>query len=129
MIGNGEGALICDFAETYHIFDYKALPIKLCSTLAVGLPRTARIWAKLGEPNLRLIKEQALILLLDRVSWIQWAMSDNASQGGEPPKPIYNKVFGLKEDEATSRNVLVFDSPDDFQAERERIRREILCQH
>lgn len=46
MIALDEGALICDFAETYQIYNYKALPVSLAATLAVGLRDDSRIKLK-----------------------------------------------------------------------------------
>ena len=42
MINLSEYALICDFAETYHIFDYRSLPVKLAATLSAGLRDDSR---------------------------------------------------------------------------------------
>ena len=49
MIETDEPALICDFAETYHIYDYRALPVSYAATLAYGLRGDSRIRLKLGE--------------------------------------------------------------------------------
>ena len=49
MIETDESALICDFAETYHIYDYRALPVPDAATLAYGLRGDSRIRLKLGE--------------------------------------------------------------------------------
>lgn len=49
MIETDESALICDFAETYHIYDYRALPVSYAATLAYGLRNDSRIRLKLGE--------------------------------------------------------------------------------
>ena len=49
MIHDDEEALICDFAETYHIYDYRSLPLSLASTLAAGLRDTSRIITKTTE--------------------------------------------------------------------------------
>lgn len=49
MIETDESALICDFAETYHIYDYRALPVSYAATLAYGLRSDSRIRLKLGE--------------------------------------------------------------------------------
>ena len=43
MIEFDEDALICDLAETYHIFDYRSLPVQLVATLSVGLRDNSRI--------------------------------------------------------------------------------------
>lgn len=47
MRSTDEDALICDFAETYHILDYRALPVHLQATLASGLRDNSRIKMKL----------------------------------------------------------------------------------
>jgi len=43
MIHTDEDALICDLAETYHIFNYRELPPSLAATLSVGLKDDSRI--------------------------------------------------------------------------------------
>lgn len=43
MIELDEDALICDLAETYQIFDYRSLPVKLVATLSAGLRDDSRI--------------------------------------------------------------------------------------
>lgn len=43
MINLSEDALICDLAETYHIYDYRSLPLKLVATLSAGLRDNSRI--------------------------------------------------------------------------------------
>lgn len=43
MIELDEDALICDLAETYHILDYRSLPVKLVATLSAGLRDDSRI--------------------------------------------------------------------------------------
>lgn len=44
MIATDEDALICDLAETYHVFDYRGLPLKTAAALASGLRNDARIF-------------------------------------------------------------------------------------
>ena len=43
MVALDEDALICDFAETYHIYDYRRLPVEYAATLAYGLRENSRI--------------------------------------------------------------------------------------
>lgn len=51
MVELDEDALVCDLAETYHIFDYRSLPVKLVATLSAGLRDNARIKLKaMGSP-------------------------------------------------------------------------------
>lgn len=44
MILTDEDALICDLAETYHVLDYRSLPLLTAATLASGLRSDARIF-------------------------------------------------------------------------------------
>lgn len=46
MINLDEDALICDFAETYHITDYTELPAIKAAILATGLREDSRIKMK-----------------------------------------------------------------------------------
>ena len=49
MAARDEDALVCDMAETYHIFDYRALPLFLAARLACGLREDSR--SKCGSPE------------------------------------------------------------------------------
>jgi len=46
MIKLDENALICDFAETYHIYDYRQLPPTRVAVFACGLRDDSRIKMK-----------------------------------------------------------------------------------
>lgn len=67
MILLDEDALICDFAETYHVFDYRALPASLAATLAVGLRDNSRIKMRISD---RKASIDTIILagIMDRLS-------------------------------------------------------------
>ena len=70
MIDLDEDALICDFAETYHIYDYRSLPASMAATLAVGLRDDSRIKRKIiqEESGLRVSSTELLLsILIDRV--------------------------------------------------------------
>ena len=43
LIRENSDALVCDFAETYQIYDYRSLPVPLVATLAAGLRDGSRI--------------------------------------------------------------------------------------
>ena len=67
MISLDEDALICDFAETYHVFDFRALPATLAATLAVGLRDNSRIKMRLSD---RKASVDTILLagIMDRIS-------------------------------------------------------------
>ena len=49
MINLDEDALICDLAETYRIYDYRSLPVKLVATLSAGLRDNSRIKLRIAD--------------------------------------------------------------------------------
>ena len=48
MLNTDEEALVCDFAETYRIYNYKEIPCKMAAIYAKGLKENARIKMKLA---------------------------------------------------------------------------------
>lgn len=51
MFTTDRDALTCDLAETYRIYDYKALPIDTLATLCCGLRADSRIKMKMAGLN------------------------------------------------------------------------------
>lgn len=112
MIRTDEDALICDFAETYHILNYRDLPARLAATLAVGLKADSRIKQKLSGMN----GSRELLLLaaaVDRLSWLVWSKTKDAERGANRPVSIMAALFGV-EAEKKEGNVLSFDDGVDF---------------
>lgn len=107
MIGVSEDDLICDFAETYHILDYEALPIELAATLACGLKEDARILRRMYDT--RDFDRLLRIGIYDCLKWIKWSKTKAAAEGGEPPESLYDRIYNEKEKEIRS-----FASAEDF---------------
>ena len=120
MIACDEEALICDLAETYGIFDYKALPLKLVATLSVGLRENSRIKMKLSG-----VKTTTDMMLLasavDRLSLLVWAKTEDGQNNVNRPKSILAILTGNKEES----DVVAFETVEEFEAERERIMRQV----
>lgn len=119
MIAEDEDALICDFAETYHIHDYKAIPISLAATLSSGLGEKSRIKKKISKND-----SDASTLLLasvaDGVRLIAWMLSEDGKNGVNRPKSIYGAITGMNE-EKNNDDAIVFQSPEDFEQARKKI--------
>lgn len=62
-----------------------------------------------------------LAAAVDRLSLLVWAMSKDASNGLNRPKSIVAQLFG----ETEEKEIVGFDTPEDFERERERILREV----
>ena len=116
MIRRDESALICDFAETYHIFDYKSMPPKLAAILAVGLPDNSRIKRKLSGQ-----KASAEILLLaniaDSLQLLVWSKTKDGQKNRNRPKSILESII---KDEEPSKYAS-FDSIEAYEAARKKI--------
>ena len=119
MIVTDEDALICDLAETYHIYDYRSLSPRMAAIFSCGLRDDSRI--KLALAGSRYPLDTLLnVLTYDAVSWLRWAQTKDAHDGGEPPERLYDKLLGLAGD-TNDNDILTFDSPEAFEAAREMI--------
>lgn len=114
MLREDEAALICDLAETYHVFDYRKLPPILVSTLAVGLRDNSRIKMRLNglpvPPDMMLMAS-----IVDRLGLLVWMNTKDASKGRNRPKSILEGMITKKQP------VNGFKSGDDFEAARQRL--------
>lgn len=114
MIRADEDALICDFAETYNIYDYKRLPVKTAAALALGLRDDSRIKMKMSgakAPTDTLL----LAATVDRLSLLVWAQTKDAEKGRNRPKSILESMTKAE------TNNSAFDSGEDYEKERERL--------
>lgn len=112
MIAEDEDALVCDFAETYHVLDYRSLPARLSATLAAGLPDDSRIKRKLSDTPCD-VNTLLLALITDRLSYLVWMQTDDARKNKNRPDSIYLSLIG-KTEKKTS-DVMSFETGDDFE--------------
>lgn len=83
--------MVCDFAETYHIYNYRGLPAMTAAVLAVGLRDDSRIKMKaIGA------KAPSNILLLasiaDSLHYLVWSKTKAGSKGRNRPKSILESI-------------------------------------
>ncbi len=114
MVRADEDALICDFAETYHIYDYKRLPLSTAAALAVGLRDTSRIKMKLSGAVVA-NDIQLMAAAVDRLGLLVWAQTKDAEKGINRPPSILD-AFNHRETDTTA-----YESGEDFMAEREKL--------
>jgi len=116
MIALDEDAFICDMAETYQIYDYRAVPCKLLGTLAAGLREDSRIrmkasGVKAGDDT-RLLADIA-----DATHMLVWFQSEDGQKGRHRPKSISKHFYEQEK---------VDHSHDLTREEYNKIRNEIL---
>ncbi len=102
-------ALICDMAETYHIYDLRALPLKTVAVLAVGLRENSRIKTKINGYKVP-IDYVFSAMIVDRLSLLWWAKTADGAKNKNRPAMLSEALFESKKDDET----LVFDSPEEF---------------
>lgn len=113
MIRTDETALICDMAETYGIYDWRALPLETAAALASGLREDSRIKRKIaGMPVDTMTLLTAMIV--DRLSLLVWSKTKDAEKGENRPGSIVEKILSL--DKKEENEVEGFQTPEDFQA-------------
>lgn len=117
MIATDEDALLCDLAETYHIYDYKSLPVKRVAILCVGLRENSRIKQKISG-NKSSIETILLASAVDYLALIFWSKTKDGQRGIGRPDSVVTQLLGVNEEKA----MLVFDTSEEF----ERKRRELL---
>lgn len=113
MIELDEDALICDLAETYHIYDYRSLPLKLVATLSAGLRDDSRIkmqFAGLNVPTDTFL----LAAIADRVDAMRYMFSDTK----ETPVSFVELLNGK------TNGRVSFETAEDFEATLKRIKGE-----
>lgn len=116
MYGADKDALLCDLAETYGIFDMRALPTATLAVLAVGLSPDSR--AKRSVSGLKVpLNTLLLSMAVDKLSLLFWAKTKDGGRGVNRPKSIAKMLLGGDE-----KQVEAFDSPEEFEAAREKIR-------
>lgn len=110
MICADEESMICDFAETYHILDYRSLPVKMVATLASGLRDTSRIAMNTTEGKAS-TTNTILATIADRLGIIMTILAGQK----EPPPSIFEALYGI-EPKGKINKVRAFDSGEEFNA-------------
>ena len=118
MLHEDETAVICDLAETYHVLDYRALPLKTVAALASGLRENSRIRMKLS--GMRVSTDTMLAAAtVDRLSMLVWAKTKDGEIGRNRPESILDKLTA--EDTRSDEEYKAFDSPEEFMQARKEL--------
>ena len=97
-------------AETYGVYDWRALPLITAATLAQGLPATSRVAKHLTGLKCVDTTDALLAIIADRVGHFAWMFSNDGQNGKNHPPSLYKLLTGTEEPETG------FDSAEDFAA-------------
>lgn len=112
MINVDEDALVCDLAETYHIYNYKSLPVKTVAILASGLRDDSRIKLKLNKQRVS-NTDLLLSVIADRLGLLLSVFS------GTPVEEFFiDSVFEELHIEKPKSNVMHYGTVEEFEKAR-----------
>lgn len=116
MLKVDKEAVLCDFAETYHIYDLSAFPLRYIAMLCVGLRDSSRIKMKLAETK---IDTETLLnaTIIDQLNILIWMNTEDATKGKNRPKSVVEQLTGKLEE----NQVKGFDSAEEFELRRQQI--------
>lgn len=103
-------------AETYHVFDLRALPVRKLATLALGLSKDSRTMMAMAGAKLT-TAETLMCLAVDGINTLAWMQSKDGASGRNRPKSVLDQL--TKEDKP--KDYAIFSSLEDFEAARLKI--------
>lgn len=117
MVKIDEDALICDLAETYHIYDYKRFPLSTVAVFSCGLRENSRIKLKM---NNQLVSLEAMLLasISDRLGILTWFQSEDGQKGKNRPTAITPTLTRTQEN---PKETVAFESGEAFEKTRLRL--------
>lgn len=118
MMNNYKDELICDLAETYHLYDWRAAPLTTVAALAVGLRAGSRVKAKMaGMPDGYTLENMLSARICDELSFLSWTKTKDSQKNKNRPRSIVALMTGEKKEPEGA----AFDTAEEFEAERRRI--------
>ena len=117
MVAADEDALICDFAETYHIYNWRGLPARYAAVLACGLRDDSRIKMVMGKQKIttEMMMNAAMV---DAMNLLVWMRTKDGAKGQNRPASLVSALTGTKEEKDTLE---AFDTVEAFEARRKAI--------
>ena len=110
MIALDEDALLCDMAETYHIYQMEQLPAEYVATLAIGLRPDSRI--KMKANGLKVSPEMLIFArIADNTAINAYAVTKDAKTGRNRPKSLLKALTTDLDDRSHAKQ---YDSGSDF---------------
>lgn len=121
MRASDEDALICDFAQYYHIYDIDSLTPSYAAVLACGLPEESRSVRAVFNAKTD-TRTMLLAAAVDNLNFIAWVLCGGDDSGVERPEPISAALSGkVHEASHIDTNAHGFYTPESFEERRRKI--------
>lgn len=104
-------------AQFYHIVEWEGLPVKKQAALVYGLPAHSRVKVRIKGGKELSTEEILLAMLVDNTAHLIWMQSEDAQTGNNKPQSVLSALLGEKDES----EIEIFDTPEEFTRERERI--------
>lgn len=117
MFAIDKEAVICDLAETYHIYNYKDMPPLMVAVFCKGLRENSRIKLKIAGQKV-CIETMLLASIVDRLGILIWSKTKDGQKGRNQPKSILESLSKI----AKEKETIVFNTSEEF----EKVKRKIL---
>lgn len=119
MLERSEDSLICDLAETYHIYDMRSFKASYIAILAAGLREDSRVMMLFSGNKIRpsLLLQAAS---LDKLALLWWAETKDGQKNRNRPESVVESL--TRENKEPEEPVVVFESAEEFN----RVRNEML---
>ena len=116
MVAEAKDALICDFAEYYHIYDFESMKPSRAAIYAWGLPDDSRIKRAMNNQPVTtdLLLKAAMV---DRLSLLVWSKTQDAEKGKNQPQSIVAQL--LKDDKETKQELTSYATISDYEKARQ----------
>ncbi|MDT2575980.1 DUF5361 domain-containing protein [Lactococcus petauri] len=117
MIKFDELSLMCDLAETYHIYDYKQLSPQQIAVFSIGLRENSRIKMKMFNQSVPL-ETMLLAGIQDKLNISLWFKTKDGQKGINKPKMI---VDILNKPVEKPKRKIQFNSGEEFEKYRQQL--------
>lgn len=117
MIKFDELSLMCDLAETYHIYDYKQLSPQQIAVFSIGLRENSRIKMKLAGQSVPL-ETMLLAGIQDKLNISLWFKTKDGQKGKNKPKMV---VDILNKPVEKPKRKIQFNSGEEFEKYRQQL--------
>lgn len=113
MVAIDEDALVCDFAEVYHVYNWRGLPVQYAAVLAFGLRDDSRI--KMAMTGRKVTMETMLgASAVDALNLLVWMRTKDAQRNRNRPKSLLAALTGA----SGETRVMAFATAEEFEARK-----------